>query len=169
MISTCNKCINLEVLSLDSITSCYILVICLQIILALTDNFEMSLWHCHERLAETSGMSCLRALLKSAVAFTRQAVIWWNTSQYIQLYWEKSSYKSTYRSKRTRRCRLYYGYWDYGCLIEAPRCFSVKEGNSTNTCIHAFFITFLQTPWTSRNSVLNYYAQYPSALLLRLI
>ena len=56
-----------------------------------------------------------------------------------------------------------------GWLIEALRCFSVKEGNGTNTCIHAFFIILSETPWTSQNSVLNYYAQYPSALLLRLI
>ena len=26
----------------------------------------------------------------------------------------------------------------YGCLIETQGCFSVNEGNSTNTCIHPF-------------------------------
>ena len=37
----------------------------------------------------------------------------------------------------------------YGCLIESHRCFSVVEGNSTNTCIHAFSRLVAESPWTS--------------------
>lgn len=50
--------------------------------------------------------------------------------------------KSTYRSKRTRRCRLYYGYWDYGCLIEAPRCFSARRKEIRKQHKHVYSCLF---------------------------
>ena len=46
--------------------------------------------------------------------------------------------------------KSYYGLWWFLHLLEwASRCFSVVNGNSTNTCISSFSFFVAESPWTS--------------------
>ena len=101
-----------------------------------------------------------RSRQRIATIRTKTSCVWkWGTvsTMYIQLF-EKGCL--TNGEKLTRLCRnLLLPVMVVFKVEWTPRCFSVVEGNSTNTCVRSFLFLVAESPWTTTEAKPN--SSYP--------